>query len=95
MDQYQQGAQFLLNYGLFLSIGIICIVLVLSLGVGYLGWKCFLDAYNRDDAEFKYKYIWISLFSISGFSIFFYGTGLFFTLILCLIYISLYRPKLF
>lgn len=95
MNQYQQGAEFLLNYGLFLSLGIICTVLILSLAVGYLGWKCFLDVYNRDASEFKYKYLWISLFSISGFSIFIYGAGLFFTLLLSIVYIALYRPKLF
>lgn len=94
MNQYQQGAEFLLNNGLFIAIGIILTVLILAFGVGYLAWKCFLDVYNRDDSTFKYKYIWITLFSICGFSIFFYGAGLFLTLLLCIVYIILYKPKL-
>lgn len=94
MNEYRQGAEFLLTFGLPLSIAIIFTVLILAFGVGFLAWKCVQDLYNRDEENFRYKNLWMILFSISIFSIFFWGFGLFFTLILSVIYIVLYKPKL-
>lgn len=62
-DQYFIVTNFLLKYGLVLSILIICVLTVYPLAVLYFWGKCLVHAYKYNETKDREFWLWVLILS--------------------------------